>query len=305
MSQDKSGGSAPGVRYFENGKLASRFAENGTGRHLIPSLFPFLTEWTVGFIYYPNGAVAFCSSEASDYQNRYFAFDKDRKNTLLLSLDEHGIGFISGSKRKLLKGTSPECALTKAGGIITSPEGRITNQWKWDPKAQNSGNPPQEAVLFRLNEHLLCRFKNRFEVSLDFEYDAIRFQFDLGIKFKRSDSYLDHAKRTLDGKLIPQIPHTTLRERQAEFSEQMSSQRNKVHPRSENLSGMVQGIVSALEENFDTIGSTLKLPTADAATWKTEALSRTLNEIPKIELTGVETGIESGFSKEIYTNKGD
>jgi hypothetical protein len=249
--------------------------------------------------------VAFCSSEASDYQNRYFAFDKDRKNTLLLSLDEHGVGFISGSKRKHLKGSSPECALTKAGGIITNSEGRITNQWKWDPKAQNSGNPPQEAIIFRINEHLLCRFKNRFEVSLEFEYDAIRFQFDMAMKFKRSDSYLDHAKKGLDGKLIPQIPHTTLRTRQAEFSEQMSAQRNKVHPRSENLSGMVQGIVSTLEENFDSLGSTLKLPTDTASTWKTEALSRTLNEIPKIELTGVETGIFSGFSKEIYANKGD
>jgi hypothetical protein len=258
----------------------------------------------LGFIYYPNGVVAFCSSEASDYQNRYFAFDKDRKNSLLLSLDEHGVGFISGSKRKQLRGMTPECALTKVGGIITNPEGHITNQWKWDPKAQNSGNPPREAVLFRLNEHLLCRFKNRFEASLEFEFEAIKYQFDLGVKFKRSDSYLDHVKRTLDGRLIPQIPHTTLRQRQSDFSEQMSAQRNKVHPRSENLSAMVQGIVSSLEQNFDTIGSTIRLPPVQASTWKTDALNRTLNEIPKIELTGVETGVLAGFSKDIYVSQG-
>jgi hypothetical protein len=222
----------------------------------------------------------------------------------LLSLDEHGVGFFSGSKRKQLRGTSPECALTKAGGIITNPEGRITNQWKWDPKAQNSGNPPTETVLFRLNEHLLCRFKNRFEASLEFEFDAIKYQFDLGIKFKRNDSYLDHVKRTLDGRLIPQMPHTTLRQRQNDFSEQMSAQRNKVHPRSENLSPMVQGIVSSLEQNFDTIGTTIRLPSVEAATWKSDALTRTLEEIPKIELTGVETGIFAGFSKDIYIEQG-
>lgn len=256
-----------------------------------------------GFIYYPNGAVAFCSSEASEYQNRFFAFDKDRKNSLLLSIDEHCVGFISGSKRKSLRGSTSECALTKVGGIITNPDGHITHQWKWDPKAQNAGNPPRDTpIVFHLNEHFICHFTSRSDISLQYAYDDVKYEVDLGMKFKRSDSYLDKAKRTLDGKLIPQIPYVSLKQRQIQFNQQMSMQRNKVHPKSENLSPMVRDIVGKLESNFDTIGETLKLP-QDSSSWKMEALNKTVSEIPKIELTGVETGIISGFCKDIYVPK--
>lgn len=160
-------------------------------------------------------------------------------------------------------------------------------------------------MIFRLNEHLVCIFKNRFEVSLTFEYDSIKYEFEIGMKFKRNDTYLDNVKKTLDGRLIPQIQHTSLRERQIEFGKEMQNQRNKLHPRSENLSNMVQGIVGNLEQNFDSFGETLKLPPVELSTIKHEAFQKTLDEIPRIESTGMETGIYSGFSKDIYVNKGE
>jgi hypothetical protein len=270
-------------KFYENGKLALRFHEDGSG-----------------FIYYPSGTVAVCVSEASSYQKKFFAFDKNRKNTNILAIDENAVGFCSGSNRKDLKGTCPDMALSKIGGIITSPEGYITHTWKWDPKAQNSGTPPSGTTIFPLNEHISLLFTSKFDMIIKFEYDAIKYELDAGVKYKRNDSYLDHAKRALGGRLIPQIPHVTLKDRQETFGQEMAAHRNKIHPRSENLSPMVQGIVGSLETGFDNFANTLQLTQGESSTWKEDALAATLAEIPRIAMTGVETGVAPGFSSTIY-----
>ena len=51
----------------------------------------------------------------------------------------------------------------------------------------------------------------------------------MGIKKKRWDSYLDHAKREIGGKLIPQIIYKSLKQRQKDFNESVAAQRNKVY----------------------------------------------------------------------------
>jgi hypothetical protein len=272
------------TKAYENGRIAVRFGEDGTG-----------------FIYYPNGSVALCCNDANEYQKRFYAFDKDRKNTLLFGIDEHGVGGCSGSKRKGIKGNTPELALTKVGGLITNAEGQITHTWKWDRNAQNAGEPPKEEIIFRLNEHLTFFFRNLSDMRLEFEYDAVKFELNTGVKYKRSEpSYIVKAKKGMGGKLIPQINHVTLQQRTAAFGKEMAAQRNKLHPNSKNLSSMVQGIVSSLENDFDNIHETLKMPATDGATWKSEALNQTLRELPRIPLAGVETGISPGFSQTLY-----
>lgn len=274
-------------KLYENGQVALRFHEDGTG-----------------FIYYPCGSVALCASEASSYQKKFFAFDKNRKNTNILAIDENGVGFCSGSKRKDLIGSCPDMALTKIGGVITSPQGYITHTWKWDPKAQNSGTPPSGTTVFPLNEHISLLFTNKFDMTIKFEYGPVKYELDAGVKFKRVDSYLDHAKKALGGKLLPHIPQVTLRDRQEKFGKEMAAHRNKLHPRSENLSPMVQGIVGRLETGFDDFSNTLKLTHGESSSWKEEALTTTLSEIPRIATTGVETGISPGFCSTIYIDRG-
>ena len=52
-----------------------------------------------GFVYYPDGKVACSISSASEYQNSHYAFDKSKKSTVLLALDEHLVGFVTSTSR--------------------------------------------------------------------------------------------------------------------------------------------------------------------------------------------------------------
>lgn len=81
-----------------------------------------------GFIYYPSSAVCICSSPANEYQNSYYAFDKNRKGTILLGL-ENAIGFCCSSSRKALDGASKmTLVLTKEGCLISKDE-VVTHEW--------------------------------------------------------------------------------------------------------------------------------------------------------------------------------
>jgi hypothetical protein len=80
-----------------------------------------------GFIYYPSSAVCICSSPANEYQNSYYAFDKNRKGTILLGL-ENAIGFCCSSSRKALDGTKMTLVLTKEGCLISKDE-VVTHEW--------------------------------------------------------------------------------------------------------------------------------------------------------------------------------
>ncbi len=253
----------------------------------------------VGYVYYPDGKIAIVSSPASDYQNRFFAFDRDRKSTVLLAVDEFAVGFSSFSKRKSALVEPSQCVLSKIG-VLVSENGTITREWKWDGGV-HGGNPPDSALSFNLNENLTFRILNKQEMSLSFQCENIRTQLDLSVKVRRDSSYLDNAKRELDGKIIPQIEYVSLKERQTKFNEEMKGRRNKLNPRSQNLTPMVSGIVKGLETNFDTIADKLACTTSAGTAWKSESLAMTVKELPKIPVAGTETGQYFGLGEQLYS----
>lgn len=245
--------------------------------------------------------MAVCVSEASPYQKRFFAFDSNRKNTNLLIIDEYGVGSCSATQRKQFRGNNCDFSLAKGGGLISNADGQITQEWKWDPKAQDAGTPPSSELTFHLNESITFKFNgSRKDMTLLFQCESFVQEFDLGVKVRRNDCYLDHAKKGMAGKLTPQFEHRTLSCRLDAFTQEMAAQRNKLNPRSENLSEMVQDIVSKLEADFDDIKDTMKKSQGIGTTWKKEALDKTLTEIPRIANTGMETGVNPGFSTTIY-----
>jgi hypothetical protein len=81
-----------------------------------------------GFIYYPSSAVCICSSPANEYQNSYYAFDKNRKGTILLGL-ENAIGFCCSSSRKALDGASKMTLVLTKEGCLISKEEVVTHEW--------------------------------------------------------------------------------------------------------------------------------------------------------------------------------
>lgn len=247
-----------------------------------------------------------CISEASPYQKRFFAFDSNRKNTNLLIIDEYGVGSCSATQRKKFRGNNCDFSLAKGGGLINNADGQITHKWKWDPKAQDAGTPPSEEMVFQLNESLTFKFNSsRKDMTLKFHCESFVKEIDVGVKVRRDDCYLDHAQKGLAGKLIPQFDHQTLSKRQDKFAGEMAAQRNKLNPRSENLSDMVRDIVSQLEADFDNIKGTMKSSNGIGTTWKKDALDKTLSEIPRIANTGMETGVSPGFSTTIYKGMND
>lgn len=181
-----------------------------------------------GYIYYPNGAPAIGISPISSYQKSFCAFDKNRKMTMLLGIDEHGVGFCSSSKRKASQICDDVIVCLKSSGGLYSENGVVKHDWTWD--ANTKASTLKEILCVTLNEHLIFKFKNPEEMSLDFQCGGITYSCDLGVKKKRYDSYLDNVKREPGGKLIPQIEHVSLRQRQRDFNESMNAQRNKVGP---------------------------------------------------------------------------
>ena len=147
-------------------------------------------------------------------------------------------------------------------------------------------------------------FTDRFTIMITYSVDGIRKSFDAGLKLKRMDSYLDTARRSGLGKVELELRgYRSLKDGQTDFAETMTALRNKNNPRSENLSGMVAGIVSDLEGHFDTyvedkketMTMTLKLEGA-----RTDARSMTVKELPKIKRTQQDISVHTGFADDLY-----
>ena len=64
---------------------------------------------------------------------------------------------------------------------------------------------------------------------------------------------------------------------------------------------MVRGLVTSLESNFDNISETLHTSVNFGHEWKTDALSLTLKEIPRVQISGSEVGTMNGYGDDIYT----
>jgi len=65
---------------------------------------------------------------------------------------------------------------------------------------------------------------------------------------------------------------------------------------------MVRSIVGELESRFDGIDDKLTTSPSLGTSWQADALNNTLKEIPKVPITGTETGSVSGFGKHIYVS---
>jgi len=259
-----------------------------------------------GFIYYPNGSTAVAIATASDYQNSYYAFDKDRKASLLAAIDEKGVGFIQGSRRKSATTTGGNFVLGKTRGTFSNAEEVIEYEWKWERKSASDGDAPAEIVM-QLNENVSFKITagSRSKMQMDFDCDGVKHSLDVSIKVRRSDNYLTKAKRGPGGQLVPQIDHVTLKQRTTNFNEMMKGQRNKVNPKSENLSDMVRDIVAKLENSFDDFKERTQGTTGLGKEWKTEALNTTLGEVPRIPISGAETGPVTGFGSTLYMEQKD
>jgi hypothetical protein len=135
---------------------------------------------------------------------------------------------------------------------------------------------------------------------LEFNCENVKLQIDMSVKQRRETTYLDNATRDVTGKVEVNIKHLTLRERQTEFNEAVKFRRNKVHPRSEELPENVSGIVRGLEDRFDNIASSMHISPSFDSTWKKTSLDTTIRELPKIPLSGTETGLVTGFAEQLY-----
>ena len=118
--------------------------------------------------------------------------------------------------------------LTAKGGLISDGEGYITSEWAW-PKATRS-------VTLQLNKCLSLVFKDRHNISVKFANDGVTRVFECGLKFKRDpeDDYLSRSTRLAGdpvGKVRPDVSMApSLRERAAQFNEEMKFKRNKFLP---------------------------------------------------------------------------
>ena len=95
----------------------------------------------------------------------------------------------------------------------------------------------------------------------------------------------------------------TLIERTSLFNEECRAQRNRLNPRSENLSPLVSDIVQKLEVNFDGLKEKMKASPSPGTQWKHDAFNTTISEIPKLAETGWESGKYTGYGEYIYTSK--
>jgi len=182
-----------------------------------------------GFIYYPTGTIAMCISPVNDYQYCCYAFDSNRKTTMLLGFNEDAIGFCSTSKRKSADSPSDTVVCLSHSGGLVSVNGNISKQWQWDGfSSSRTKSILADGLTVQLNENLTFNFKDQDNMSICFQHGSISYSCDLGRKLKRTDSYLDNAKREIGGKLNPQIDYVSLKQRQKLFNDSMLALRNKV-----------------------------------------------------------------------------
>ena len=257
-----------------------------------------------GFIYYPNGKVAIAISTASSYQNAFYAYDKDKKESLLLGLNESAVGFASSSARQATPDVKKVgVVFTKAGGVMTDESGTISLDWTWK-KRTPADNVLSDFVIVKLSEHIEISFRSKEEINLEFAFENVKHSVDMGVKvLRQKPSYLHHAKRLPGGHLLPQIEHLTLRQRTVDFNESMRAQRNKLNPKSENLSDMVKGVVGGLEGRFDNLSSTMHAKPSLGLEWREESMEMTKREVPQIPFCGTETGNSRGLGDTIYVNQ--
>lgn len=243
-----------------------------------------------GMAYYASGRVAACVCAATPYSSCFYFYKDDRKNTPLCTIDDKACGFADGKD-------GSRFVLSKKGGIHSDGEGTIKREWTW-----GEGNKPP-LVTLKINDALTLEFVDRdsCEVRLRFAGTKGR-DFDVGLKEKRKGSYLDTCTRRVGGALDPQITRVSLSQRVAEVGLKSQALRNTMHPKSGVLTNAgTRSIVAALEAGFDDYDSTHN-PGATFRGHQAHLNSQMMTraEVPRISLTGAETGPTHGLGDTIY-----
>jgi hypothetical protein len=138
-------------------------------------------------------------------------------------------------------------------------------------------------------------------MQLEFDCQGVKFGLNLSQKVKKQNaSYLTNSTRGLDGKLTLLLGnYISLKNRQKQFNELMFYKKNFVKPKSENLT-LSKEVVKCLEDHFENITEKLHCSSSSGTTWKHDAFSSTLKEIPMLSLSGAEVGGEHGLGSYIY-----
>ncbi|ETK73569.1 hypothetical protein L915_19518 [Phytophthora nicotianae] len=250
---------------------------------------------------YASGRVAACANKINDYQRSFQFYEDNKKRTLLATLDEHAVGSAGkpGGKKMIL---------TKECGIILDGKDVILKSWRWDPKAQRAGSPPSESVVINLNASLVFTFRDRSSISIKFApCPGILVDFACGECRRRTDSYLDHARRVTEGphrgKLLIDQEKPTLQQRQKRIELESLEKRSKSKPSSTDVAhAEIKQIVSTLETKFDGYEGCRVTPAPDG-NWREMAYLQSLREIPILPATGYEVGqTPTLFGSVVQTN---
>jgi hypothetical protein len=68
---------------------------------------------------------------------------------------------------------------------------------------------------------------------------------------------------------------------------------------------MVRDVVKGLEDKFDGVSERMHCTPGLGTVWKDNAFNTTIKELPRIPISGTESGITTGFGTHLYTNKED
>ena len=257
-----------------------------------------------GFAYYESGRVAVCvSSLINGYQVKSFFYADDHAKTLIGTIDENVCGFaydFTGDEEKYKKGNQfrgRKFIMTGTGCMYTNSEGNIEKEWKWNPKAQNAGTPPDRPIEFNLNNQLKFKFINRQKIIVYFRVpsEGLQYAFDCGEKLRRTKTYIENGQysKVVKGKIDLTVQTPSLIQR---FDEEEAMNRlSKSNVSSKDISD--PDIAAAMraqelitEEYKDRIINHKYVTPYMDASWQKDALNNTLREVPKIVETGTEIG---------------
>ena len=241
--------------------------------------------------YYASGRVAACCTAKTSYSSCFYFYKDDKKNTPLCTVDDKFCGFADAKD-------GSRFVLSKKGGIWSDGDGTIRREWTWG----EGSKPP--LVTLKLSNELTLEFADRDTCEVRLRFANCSRDFDVSLKVKRKGSYLDTATRGLKGALDPQIDRVSLSQRVAEVGLKSQALKNTLHRKSGVLTNAgTRSIVAALEKGFDTYDETHNPGAVFRGRQAFQnSVAMTRSEVPRIALTGDETGPMVGLGDTIYSS---
>eukprot|EP00743_Colponemidia_sp_Colp-15_P004332 GILK01004672.1.p1 GENE.GILK01004672.1~~GILK01004672.1.p1 ORF type:complete len:687 (-),score=94.37 GILK01004672.1:76-2136(-) len=200
-----------------------------------------------GFIYYPSGRVAVCINKELGYTGTSFFYEDDKRSTLLCYFDVHAVGFaLCNLGRKSCRAPNCKCdgyqqsvhqvrehaqlvhcrkcvhveAEHSSGDKLVAGKkllklldenGNVARHWVWETALS-------EPLEIKLNRSMRFTLYNRQHMEVTFRNEEIERTFEVGQRFKRTDSYLDKSRSDGLGRLeidLNSTKYPSLRDRQS------------------------------------------------------------------------------------------